>query len=140
MSYPVLTSLGATPVEPPEAQSVHSMLHIVRILSAILGILLLLVGIAYAAAEVAAYNSCTSVLGSFCPGLGVLLIFPIIFVFWGVIDFVIFLEAGAIERLVNAGEYEEAKSKALVGRSSDSSSVASSWAFSCSSPTSRWTL
>ena len=71
--------------------------------------------LAYIGLVAAAWSACTAVVGNVCgAGLGVLLIFPIFVVLWGIFDIVIYVEAGAIERLVDAGEYEQAKSKTLV--------------------------
>jgi hypothetical protein len=102
-------------MEPPEVQSIKSMLHIVRILAIIFGILLFLAGIAYAALAYAAYTSCTSVVGNLCAGsLGVVLVFPILIVIWGVVDFVIYIQMKEIEGLVNRNQFEQAKSKTLI--------------------------
>jgi hypothetical protein len=102
-------------MEPPEVQSIRSMLHIVRILAVIFGILLFLGGLAYVALAVAAYNACTSVAGNICAGsIGVVLVFPIIIVIFGLIDVVIYLQMKGIEALVNQRQYEAAKSKTLL--------------------------
>ncbi len=102
-------------MEPPEAQSVRSMLHIVRILAVIFGILLFIGGIAYVAVVYAAYAACTSTVGLYCGGaLGGLLIFPFFVVIWGVVDVIIYLKMKEIEGLVNQHQYESAKSKTLV--------------------------
>jgi len=97
--------------EPPEVQSIKSMLHIVRILAIIFGILLALGGIAYAALVAAA---CSTVGGICAGGLGFLLIFPIILIIWGVVDFIIYMQMKEIEGLVNQRQYEAAKSKTLI--------------------------
>jgi len=102
-------------MEPPEAQSIKSMLHVVRILAIIFGVLLFLAGLAYAALAYAAYTSCTSIAGNICAGsLGVVLIFPIIIVIFGLVDVVIYLQMKSIEALVNQRQYEQAKSKTLL--------------------------
>ncbi len=102
-------------MEPPEAQSVRSMLHIVRILAVIFGILLFIGGLVYVAAVYAAYAACTATVGLYCGGaLGALLIFPFLVVIWGVVDVVIYLKMKEIEGLVNQHQYESAKSKTLV--------------------------
>jgi len=102
--------------EPPEAQSIKSMLHIVRILAIIFGVLLFLAGIAYAAFIAWAYSNCSAVgLGGYCGGtLGFALIFPIFIIIWGVIDFIIYMQMKGIEALVNQHQYEAAKSKTLM--------------------------
>lgn len=101
-------------VEPPEAQSIRSMLHIVRILAIIFGILIFLGGIAYAAVAYAAYTSCTAVAGSICAGIGFVLVGPIILMIFGVVDVVIYLQMKEIETMVNQRQYEAAKSKTLI--------------------------
>jgi hypothetical protein len=97
--------------EPPEVQSIKSMLHIVRILAIIFGILLALGGIAYAALVAAA---CSTVGGICAGGLGFLLIFPILLIIWGIVDFVIYMQMKEIEAMVNNRQYEAAKSKTLI--------------------------
>jgi hypothetical protein len=101
--------------EPPEVQSIKSMLHIVRILAIIFGILLLLGGIAYAAFVAYAFSLCGTFAGYACGGyLAFALIFPILVIIWGVIDFIIYIQMKEIESLVNQRQYEAAKSKTLV--------------------------
>jgi len=103
-------------MEPPEAQSIKSMLHIVRILAVIFGILLFFAGIAYAAFIAWAYSNCSAVgLGGYCGGtLGFALVFPILIIIWGVVDFVIYMQMKEIEALVNQRKYEQAKGKTLI--------------------------
>jgi hypothetical protein len=103
-------------MEPPEAQSIKSMLHIVRILAIIFGILLFLAGIAYAAVIAWAYSNCSAVgLSGYCNGaIGFALIFPILIIIWGVVDFVIYMQMKEIEALVNQRKYEQAKGKTLI--------------------------
>ncbi len=111
-AYPMPPMMNA---EPPEVQSIKSMLHIVRILAIIFGILLALGGIAYALIAIAAYNACTSVAGNICAAsIGFVLVFPIIVIIWGVIDFIIWLQMKEIEALVNQHQFEKAKSKTLI--------------------------
>jgi hypothetical protein len=100
--------------EPPEAQSIRSMFHITRILAIIFGILLLLGGLADAALTVAAWSTCTAIVGNFCTGLGILLVFPILIIIWGVFDFIIYVKMKSLEALVNNRQYEQAKSQTLV--------------------------
>lgn len=113
MAYPMAPTMAA---EPPEAQSVKSMLHIVRILAIIFGILLFLAGIAYAAFIAWAFSNCSAIgYGGYCGGtLGFALIFPIFIIIWGVIDFIIYMQMKSIEQMVNARQYEQAKSKTLI--------------------------
>jgi hypothetical protein len=116
MGYqPYAAAPGAPAMEPPEVQSIKSMLHIVRILAIIFGILLLLGGLAYAAFVAYAFSVCGSIAGYYCGGyLGAALIFPIIIIIWGVVDFVIYIQMREIESLVNQRQYEQAKSKTLI--------------------------
>jgi hypothetical protein len=101
--------------EPPEAQSIKSMLHIVRILAIIFGILLFLGGIAYAAFVAWAFSVCGTIGGYACGGyLGAALVFPILIIIWGVVDFIIYMQMKEIEALVNNRQYEQAKSKTLI--------------------------
>jgi zinc-ribbon domain len=104
--------------EPPEAQSIKSMYHIVRILAIIFGILLFLGGLAYVAVLVAAYNACNTVgnicVGAYASGLGFVLIPAIFLVIFGVIDIIIYLRMKSLEAMVNARQYEQAKSATLV--------------------------
>jgi len=102
--------------EPAEVQSIKSMLHIIRILAVIFGVLLFLAGIAYAAFIAWAYSNCNAVgIGGYCNGaLGFALIFPIFVIIWGVIDFIIYMQMKEIETMVNQRQYEAAKSKTLI--------------------------
>ncbi|MGP8071667.1 MAG: hypothetical protein ACLPZM_00850 [Thermoplasmata archaeon] len=103
--------------EPPEAQSIKSMLHIARILAIIFGILLLLAGLAYAALVAYYASICSTFVGidSYCgASVGVLLIWPIVIMIFGVVDFLIYANMKQIEAMVNAHQYEQAKSKTLL--------------------------
>jgi hypothetical protein len=103
-------------LEPPEAQSIRSMLHVVRILAIIIGVLLIIGGIAYAAAVAWAASTCGSIGGgSFCgaaygPAVGIAILIAI----FGIVDFVIYVQMKEIESMVNQRQYEAAKSKTLV--------------------------
>jgi hypothetical protein len=99
MGYQPYTAPAA--MEPPEAQSIKSMLHIARILAIIFGIIILLAGLAYAAFL-------------FAVGLGFLAFFAILLIIWGVVDFVIYVQLKEIESIVNQRRYEQAKSKTLI--------------------------
>jgi hypothetical protein len=88
-------------MEPPEAQSIKSMLHIARIIAIIFAIIFLLVGLAEVAFLVAI-------------GLGFLAFFGILAIIWFVIDIVIYIQLKEIEALVNQHRYEQAKGKTLI--------------------------
>jgi hypothetical protein len=102
--------------EPPEAQSIKSMLHIARILAIIFGIILFLGGLAWAATVAYFYSVCSTLaFDNYCgAGLGFLLIGPILILIWGVVDVIIYVQMKSIEALVNARQYEQAKSKTLL--------------------------
>jgi hypothetical protein len=103
--------------EPPEAQSIKSMLHIARILAIIFGIILLLAGLAYVAFIIYLSSICSTYIGfdAYCGGFLVgYLIFPIFIVIWGVVDFLIYVNLKGIEAMVNARQYEQAKGKTLI--------------------------
>jgi len=100
--------------EPPEVQSIKSMLHIVRILAIIFGILLFLGGVAYAAFLAWAFSVCGTY-AAYCGGsLGFALIPAILIIIFGVVDFIIYMQMKEIEALVNQHQYEAAKSKTLM--------------------------
>ena len=99
---------------PAEAQSIKSMLHIVRILAIIFGILLALGGIAYAAFVALAASTCASIAGNTCVGLGFLLVGPIILIIFGLVDLFVYMQMKEIESMVDQRQYESAKSKTLV--------------------------
>jgi len=101
-------------MEPPEAQSIRSMLHIVRILAVIFGVLLFLGGLVYLGLVYATWSTCTSIAGNVCSALGFLLLTPLILVIFGVVDVVIYIQMKEIERLVNNRQYEAAKGKTLI--------------------------
>jgi hypothetical protein len=102
--------------EPPEVQSIKSMLHIVRILAIIFGILLFLAGVAWAALVALASSTCSSAgVGGTCGGAIGFAIIPAIFIIiFGVVDVIIYMQMKQIEALVNARQYEAAKSKTLI--------------------------
>jgi hypothetical protein len=103
--------------EPPEMQSIKSMLHIVRILAIIFGILVLIGGIAYAAWIAYLSTVCSTYVGvdPYCGGavLGAL-IFAVWFVIWGVVAIVVYMQMKSIEAKVNAHQFEAAKSQTLI--------------------------
>jgi zinc-ribbon domain len=103
--------------EPPEAQSIKSMLHIARILAIIFGVLFFLGGLAYVAWVAYLASICSSFVGidAYCGGyLAGYLIFPLLILIWGVFDIIIYLKMKSIEAMVNARQYEQAKSTTLV--------------------------
>jgi hypothetical protein len=103
--------------EPPEANSIKSMLHIARILALIFGIILLLGGIAYAA-DIAYLASICSTYAGIDPYCGAAeasaLIGAVYFVIAGVFLFLVWTQTKAIEAKVNAHQYEAAKSQTLL--------------------------
>jgi uncharacterized membrane protein len=110
-AYPMPPMMAA---EPPEVQSIKSMLHIVRILAIIFGILLFLGGVAYAAFLAWAFSVCGT-FAAYCGGsLGFALVPAILIIIFGVIDFVIYMQMKEIEAMVNQHQYEQAKSKTLL--------------------------
>lgn len=103
-------------MEPPEAQSVKSMLHIARILAIIFGVILILIGLADAALVAYYASVCSTFVGydAYCSPIGFLLIGPIIAIIFGVIDFIIYMKLKSIEALVNSRQYEQAKAQTLI--------------------------
>jgi hypothetical protein len=99
-----------------EVQSIKSMLHIARIIALIFGIIWLLAGIAYVAFVLWAASVCaTLVADAYCgAALGFYLIFPIFILIWGVFDWLIWVNLKGIEAMVDARQYEAAKSKSLI--------------------------
>jgi hypothetical protein len=85
--------------EPPEAQTIRSMLHIARILAIIFGILFILAGLG------------TFVAAIFFIGFAVV---GALFVLWGIVDFLLYLKLKEIEAQVNQRQYELAKSRTLI--------------------------
>jgi len=112
MGYQPYTAPAA--MEPPEVQSIKSMLHIVRILAIIFGILLFLGGVAYAAFLAYAYSVCGSYGVNCSAGLGFVIFPAILIIIFGVVDVVIYLQMKEIEGLVNQHKYEQAKAKTLM--------------------------
>jgi len=113
-AYPTMPPMMG--VEPPEAQSIKSMLHIVQILAIIFGILLALGGVAWAAFLAWAYSNCSAVgLGGYCAGPLAFAIIPaIVIIVFGVVDFLVYMQMKEIEAMVNQRQYEAAKAKTLV--------------------------
>lgn len=100
---------------PAEAQSIKSLLHVVRILAIIFGILLALGGLAYVGFVASAYAVCNSAIGVYCGGsLAALLVLPIVLVIFGVVDVVIYLQMKEIEAMVDQRQYDQAKAKTFL--------------------------
>jgi hypothetical protein len=115
MGYP--PTPGAPGMEPPEAQSIRSMLHIARILAILVGILALLGGVVYAAWIVYLSTICSTYVGfdPYCGGaVGGALVGAIYLVLLGVVAIVVYLQMQSIEAKVNAHHYEAAKSQTLL--------------------------
>ncbi len=110
MGYQPYPVPGAVPAE---ASTIKTLLHVIRILAIIFGILLALGGIAYVALVAVAAAACNAVV-NVCPGLGFLLIWPIFLIIFGVVDVVIYLQMKEIESLVDQRQYDAAKSKTLI--------------------------
>jgi hypothetical protein len=108
---------GTPGVEPPEAQTIKSMLHIARILAIILGILVLIGGLIYAAWVAYLSSVCSTFIG-FDPYCGAAitgaLISAIYLVIWGVVAIIVYIQMKSIEAKVNARQYEAAKSQTLI--------------------------
>lgn len=83
--------------EPPEAGSIKSMMNIAGILALLFGILFILAGVVFLV---------------FTLGFGI--IFSIIMIVMAIIDFIIWINCKEINRMVDARQYEQAKSKTLI--------------------------
>ncbi len=83
--------------EPPEAGSIKSLLNIAGIISLIFGILFILGAVAF-------------LLFTFFFGF----IISVIYLVFGVVDLLIFMNCRSISDMVGARQYEQAKSKTLV--------------------------
>lgn len=103
--------------EPPEANTIKSMLHIARLLALIFGIILLIGGIIYVA-DIAYLASVCSTYTGFDPYCGAAetgaLIGAVYFVVAGVFLFLVWTQTKSIEAKVNAHQYEAAKSQTLL--------------------------
>ncbi len=84
-------------MEPPEAGSIKSMLNIAGILALLFGILFILAGIVFLI---------------FTFGFGI--IFSIMMIVMAIIDFIIWINCKEINRMIDARQYEQAKSKTLI--------------------------
>jgi small-conductance mechanosensitive channel len=103
--------------EPPEVQSIKSMLHIARILAIIFGVIVLLGGIAYAAWIAYLSTICASYVGvdPYCGGAVAAALIPAIWlVIGGVVAILVYMQMKSIEAKVNARQYEQAKSQTLI--------------------------
>jgi hypothetical protein len=102
--------------EPPEAQSIKSMYHIVRILAIIFGILLFLGGLAYAGLIAVAYSACQSTIGcvAYSGGLGFFIFPALLILIFGLVDIIIYIKMKSLEAMVNNRQYEQAKHDTLI--------------------------
>ena len=103
--------------EPPEAQTIRSMLHIARILAIIFGIIILLGGIAYAAFVAYLASVCSTYIGydPYCGSAVASALIPAIWlVIAGVVAVLVYMQMRSIEDKVNAHQYEAAKSQTLI--------------------------
>lgn len=102
--------------EPPEVQSIKSMLHIARILALIFGILILLGGIAYLAVVAYYYSVCSTLaVDAYCGSAFTgALVGAIWLVVGGVVAFLVWTQMKSIEAKVDAHQYEAAKSQTLI--------------------------
>jgi hypothetical protein len=102
-------------MEPPEAQSIKSMYHIVRILAIIFGILLFLGGLGYFGVIILAYDACSAASDCVNAGaIGLVLVPAFFIIIFGVVDIIIYLKMKSLEAMVNARQYEQAKHSTLV--------------------------
>ena len=103
--------------EPPEAQSIRSMLRIARILAIIFGVLNLIAGIAYIAL-IAYYVSVCSSFTGIDPYCGAAWVGAIGVAIWlligGAVSIIVYLQMKSIEAKVNNHQYEEAKTQTLI--------------------------
>jgi hypothetical protein len=103
--------------EPPEAQSIKSMLHIARILALIFGIILLIGGIAYIAWILYLSSVCATYVGfdPYCGAAVAAALIPAIYLaVAGVFIFLVWTQMKSIEAKVNARQYEAAKGQTLI--------------------------
>ena len=103
--------------EPPEAQSIKSMLHIARLLAIIFGILILIGGIIYAAWVAYLSSVCSTFIGydAYCGGAVLGALIPAIWLaISGVFLLIVYMQMKSIEEKVNARQYEAAKSQTLI--------------------------
>ena len=113
-AYPMPPMMAA---EPPEMQSIKSMLHIVRILAIVFGVLILLVGVAYAAWIAYLSTVCSTYVGydAYCGGAVLAALIPAIFLaIAGVVAIIVYMQMKSIEAKVNAHQFEAAKSQTLI--------------------------
>jgi hypothetical protein len=103
--------------EPPEAQSIRSMLQVARILAIIFGVILVLAGIAYIAL-IAYYVSVCSTITGFDPYCGTAWVGDIGVAIWlligGAVAVIVYMQMRSIETKVNNRQYEAAKTQTLL--------------------------
>jgi hypothetical protein len=103
--------------DPPEVQSIKSMLHIARILAIIFGILILIGGVIYAAWVAYLASVCSTFIGidPYCGGAILGALIPAIWLaISGVFLLIVYMQMKSIEAKVNARQYEQAKSQTLI--------------------------
>jgi hypothetical protein len=100
--------------EPPEAQTIKSMLHIARILAIIFGILLFLGGIVYIAFLAYAATACATYAGYCGAAFGGFIATAIYLLIAGIFLVLVYTQMKSIEAKVNARQYEAAKSQTLI--------------------------
>ncbi len=103
--------------EPPEAQSIRSVLKIARLLAIVFGIILLIGGIAYIAVVAYYISVCNSFIGvdPYCGAAWVGALGGIVWlVISGAFLFLVYMQMKSIENKVNNRQYEEAKSQTLI--------------------------
>ncbi|MGP8078816.1 MAG: zinc ribbon domain-containing protein [Thermoplasmata archaeon] len=104
-------------MEPPEAQTIRSMLHVARILAIILGILVLIGGLIYVAAIAYFASVCSTFVGydPYCGSAIAAALVPAIYlVILGVVAIFVYMQMRSIEAKVNARQFEAAKSQTLI--------------------------
>jgi uncharacterized membrane protein HdeD (DUF308 family) len=103
--------------EPPEAETIKTMLRIARILAIIFGVIVLLGGIAFAAWVAYLSSVCSTYVGydPYCGGAVAAALIPGIWlVIAGVVAIVVYMQMGSIRSKMDARQYEAAKSQTLI--------------------------
>ncbi len=103
---------------PPELESVRSLLSATRIVALVFGIIALAVGGLDLLAFYALESTCASLsatTGASCPSFAALaLVVPLLVIGFAIVDFVVYLEVGGIQRTLAAGDYVRAKAQTLL--------------------------
>ncbi|MGI0129819.1 MAG: hypothetical protein ACREEC_06675, partial [Thermoplasmata archaeon] len=103
--------------EPPEAQSIKSMLHLARLLALVFGILILLGGVIYVAWVAYLSTICSTFIGfdPYCGGAVLAALIPAIYlVISGLFIILVWMQMKSIEAKVNAHQYGAAKAQTLI--------------------------